>query len=164
MFSFSIQVRYEMKLVQVPEGMNVNDAINGTSFPILDWLEINTTSFIYGPTLLPLDLNQKYAFQLRVVDVSGLTTFENDGKAPVCWFTYGYSNDGTIDLTAPAHQARVTDPARVDFAWSGPSNATNGQQLKYHIKVVKLGAGSAACRGDGNAGFRAGQFFGSAGR
>ncbi len=137
----SIQVRYEMKLVQVPEGMNVNDAINSTSFPILDWLEINGTSFIYGPTLLPLDLNQKYAFQLRVVDVNGLTTFENDGKAPVCWFTYGFSNDGTIDLTAPAHQARVTDPAKVDFAWSGPSNATNGQQLKYHIKVVKLGAG-----------------------
>ncbi len=137
----SIQVRYEMKLVQVPQGMNVNDAINGTSFPILDWLEINSTSFTYGPEQLPLDLNQKYAFQIRVVDVNGLTTFENDGKAPVCWFTYGYSNDGTIDLTAPANQGRVDDPEKVDFAWSGPSNAVSGQQLKYHIKVVKLAAG-----------------------
>lgn len=137
----SIQVRYEMKLVQVPTGMNENDAINGTSFPILDWLQINSTSFIYGPNELPLDLNQKYAFQIRVVDVNGLTTFENDGKAPVCWFTYGYSNDGTIDLTAPANQVRVDDPEKVDFAWSGPSNATPGQQLKYHIKVVKLATG-----------------------
>lgn len=137
----SIQVRYEMKLVQVPPGMNPNDAINTTSFPILDWLPILGTSFTYGPEQVPLDVNQKYAFQLRVVDVMGLTTFENDGKSPVCWFTYGYSTDGTIDLTAPASQARVENPDKVDFAWSGPSNATPGQQLKYHIKVVKLNPG-----------------------
>lgn len=137
----SISVRYEMKLVEVPEGMNVNDAINGTSFPILDWEPMVGTSFTYGPALPPLDLNKKYAFQIRVVDVMGLTTFENDGKAPVCWFVYGYSNDGTIDLTAPAHQARVDDPDKVDFAWSGPSNAVPGQQLKYHLKVVKLNNG-----------------------
>jgi hypothetical protein len=121
--------------------MNVNDAVNNTSFPILDWQPVNGTTFVYGPEQVPLDLNQKYAFQIRVVDVNGLTTFENDGKAPVCWFTYGYSSDGTIDLTAPAHQVRVEDPERVDFAWGGPSNAVNGQPLKYHLKVVKLNAG-----------------------
>ncbi len=137
----SIQVEYQIKLVQVPPGMNVNDAVNNTSVPILDWLPVNGTTFVYGPEQVPLDLNQKYAFQIRVVDVNGLTTFENDGKAPVCWFTYGYSSDGTIDLTAPAHQVRVEDPERVDFAWGGPSNAVNGQPLKYHLKVVKLNAG-----------------------
>lgn len=137
----SIPAQYEIKLVQVPNGMNPNDAINATSTPILDWFPVMGTSFTYGPAQLPLEMNTTYAFQVRVVDLMGLTTFENQGKAPVCWFTYGFSTGGTIDLTAPANETRVDHPDHVDFAWNGPSNAVAGQQLKYHIKVVKLNEG-----------------------
>ncbi|MEM1000293.1 MAG: hypothetical protein AAGN35_24785, partial [Bacteroidota bacterium] len=137
----SIMVEYQVRMVQVPNGMNVNDAINSTNTPILDWEPVSTTTFVYGPQFLPLENNVTYAFQVRVVDLSGLTTFENDGLGAVCWFTYGFSSGGTMDLTAPGNKLVVEHPDKVDLAWDGPSNAIPGQQLKYHIKVVKMNPG-----------------------
>ncbi|MEM7037329.1 MAG: hypothetical protein AAF570_10140, partial [Bacteroidota bacterium] len=112
----SILVEYQVRMVQVPAGMNVNDAINSTNTPILDWEPVSTTTFIYGPQFLPLENNKTYAFQVRVVDLAGLTTFENDGLGAVCWFTYGFSTGGTMDLTAPANQLTVDHPDKVDLA------------------------------------------------
>ena len=137
----SILVEYQVRMVIVPPGLNPNDAINNTNTPILDWEPVNTSTFIYGPQFLPLIKNTTYAFQIRVVDVMGLTTFENEGKSEVCWFTYGFATGGNIPLTAPDKGIRVDYPDKLDLAWEGPDNAVNGQPLKYHIKVVKLNEG-----------------------
>ena len=134
----SIQTIYELSLVEVPPGMNPNDAMNGASTKILDAEPVMGTSFLYGPDQLPLEITKKYAWRVKTLDVLGNTTFENNGLSPVCTFYYGMDGNGIVPLVSPLLDQRVSTVQQLTFRWNRPANAIPGQQIYYKLKVVKM--------------------------
>ncbi len=135
---FTIQTLYELSIVEVPPGMNPNDAMNGTATKILDSEPVMGTNFLYGPDQLPLEIGKKYAYRIKVLDLQGNTTFENNGLTPVCTFYYGVDADGIVPLVSPAFDERVSTVQQLTFRWNRPENAIPGQQVYYKLKAVLM--------------------------
>lgn len=133
-----IQAQYELSLVEVPPGMNPNDAMNGTATKILDSESVMGTSFLYGPEQLPLEVGKRYAYRVKVLDVAGNTTFENNGLSPVCSFYYGVFGNGMVPLISPLLDQRVSTVQQLTMKWARPANATPGQQVYYKLKIVLM--------------------------
>lgn len=136
----SINTAYELTLVQVPEGINANDAVNGTGTPILDAETVNGTVYNYGATNEQLILGYKYAWRVQAYDVNNFSIFENNGLSEVYEFTYGFSPNGQIELTLPADSA-VIPKSNIYFQWGGPSNGITGTAIEYDLYVVEVNAG-----------------------
>jgi len=132
----SLMTQYRLTVVEVSEGINPNDAINGASTPMLDGELINTNYFTYGPEQLPFEHGKTYAYRIDIYDETGFTTFENEGFGEVCSFTYGAGVGGTIQLNSPANEARVKPGNPPVFQWNAPSNALAGTPFYYKIRVV----------------------------
>lgn len=140
---FSIPTLYELSLVEVPAGMNPDDAMNGSSTKILDSEPVMGTSFLYGPEQLPLETGKKYAWRVKTLDISGNTTFENNGLSPVCTFYYGVNGNGMVPLVAPELNRIVSTVQQLAFRWQRPANAIPGQQVYYKLKVVIMETGQS---------------------
>ncbi len=139
----SINTAYELTLVQVPDGINANDAINGTGTPILDAETVNGTVYNYGATNEQLILGYKYAWRVQAYDVNNLSIFENNGLSEVYEFTYGFSPNGQIELTLPADSA-IVPKNNLYFQWGGPSNGITGTAIEYDLFVVEVNAGQTS--------------------
>ncbi|MFT6947476.1 MAG: hypothetical protein ACJARP_001901 [Vicingaceae bacterium] len=136
----SINTAYELTLVQVPDGINANDAVNGTGTPILDAEMVNGTVYNYGATNEQLILGYNYAWRVKAYDINNLSIFENDGLSEVYKFTYGFPPNGQIQLTLPADSA-VIPKNNLYFQWGGPSNGIAGTAIEYNLFVVEVNAG-----------------------
>ncbi len=134
----SIPTLYELSLVEVLPGMNPDDAMNGSATKILDSEPVMGTTFLYGPNQLPLELTKKYAWRVKTLDLSGNTTFENNGLSPVCTFTYGVDGNGLVPLTSPAIDQRMSTVQQLAMKWQRPANAIPGQQVYYKLKIVRM--------------------------
>lgn len=134
----SIQTIYELSIVEVPPGMNPDDAMNGTGTKILDAEPVLGTSFPYGPDQLPLEVGKRYAYRIRATDAFGATTFENMGLSPTCNFYYGVDANGTVPLVSPVFDELVSVTQQLTFRWDRPANAPTDQQVYYKLKAVRL--------------------------
>lgn len=80
---------------------------------------IRVNSFLYGPNQPALKVGKRYAVRVQAFDASRKINFLNEGKSPVCYFTYG-------EDTMP-------------FFPLGPSFAANDSTGKPKPMVVKSG-------------------------
>lgn len=85
-------VEYTLRVVELPqENIDPNVFIDAITLPRsgVDVRNLRTSTFLYGPTQPPLQVGKRYAWRVQAIDRSGKLHFQNDGKAPVCAFTYG---------------------------------------------------------------------------
>lgn len=139
-----IDVQYNLKIVEFPEGINPNDAINGTGLPLFDDAISMGTNYNYGTDNLPFEVGKRYAYRIQAEDVNGETTFENEGFTEVCTFFYGASPDTDVPLTSPEPFTSLRVADQVVFSWLRPLELPADMPLYYQLKVVRISSGQAA--------------------
>ncbi|MBN8826332.1 MULTISPECIES: hypothetical protein [unclassified Spirosoma] len=85
-------VEYILRVVELPQiDVDPNVLIDAVTLPKsgIDVRNLRTSTFLYGPTQPPLTVGKRYAWRIQAIDRSGKLHFQNDGKSPVCAFTYG---------------------------------------------------------------------------
>lgn len=143
----SIQAEYTVEMVEVPHGMNPDDALNGAGRQVLLPNDAVTmqTQFLYGNDQLPLEIGKSYAYRVKIEDIEGSTTIENNGTSPSCLFHYGAPTNGTIELTRPKEGYKVrNDTENLNFSWNKPDNVQANQKFYYKLKLVEVGVGQTA--------------------
>ncbi|GAB3801995.1 hypothetical protein GCM10028819_30400 [Spirosoma humi] len=86
------QVDYTVRIVELPqENVDPNVFIDAVALPKsgVEVRNVRTSTFLYGPTQPPLVVGKRYAWRVQAIDRSRKLNFLNDGKSPVCSFTYG---------------------------------------------------------------------------
>ncbi|GAB3780143.1 hypothetical protein GCM10028818_31780 [Spirosoma horti] len=86
------QVDYTLRIVELPQtGVDPNVFIDAVALPRsgVEVQNLRTSTFLYGPTQPPLVVGKRYAWRVQAIDRSRKLNFLNDGKSPVCSFTYG---------------------------------------------------------------------------
>ncbi len=87
-----VSVEYSLRVVELPQvDADPNVFIDAVALPRsgVEVRGLRTSTFLYGPTQPQLQLGKRYAWRVQAIDRSGKLHFLNDGKAPVCSFTYG---------------------------------------------------------------------------
>ncbi|GAB2560562.1 hypothetical protein [Spirosoma areae] len=86
------QVDYTLRIVELPQAdVDPNVFIDAIALPKsgVQIQNLRTSTFLYGPTQPPLQVGKRYAWRVQAFDRSRKLNFLNDGKSPVCAFTYG---------------------------------------------------------------------------
>ncbi|GAB3940940.1 hypothetical protein GCM10028805_03530 [Spirosoma harenae] len=116
-------VDYTLRIVELPqENVDPNVFIDAITLPKsgVEVRNLRTSTFLYGPTQPPFVVGKRYAWRVQAIDRSRKLNFQNDGKSPVCAFTYGteptgpklpiipvVSNDSTKSTTPKAFKSKV---------------------------------------------------------
>lgn len=112
---------YELTMVEVwPGDRDPNDAIL-SSPPILQ-ATTRSTTYIYGPSEVPLEAGRRYAFRVKAKAISGideLDLFKNNGYSEVYTFTYGDACGIASDIAAEALSS-----SKIKITWSALSRHT----------------------------------------
>ncbi|GAA4410868.1 hypothetical protein GCM10023187_36000 [Nibrella viscosa] len=86
------QVEYTLRIVELPQvNIDPNVFIDAITLPRsgVEVRNLRTSTFLYGPTQPPLVVGKRYAWRVQAIDRSRKLNLLNDGKSPVCLFTYG---------------------------------------------------------------------------
>ena len=139
----TIQSEYTFTLVEVPNGISPDDALNGSGRTLIAPGDAITTTgrFIYDINQLALEPGRTYAYRIQVIDTEGFTTFENDGLSQSCYFFYGMPENGEIVLKRPSDGKKLKtkdEISTIRFVWDKPTNAYPNQTFNYVVKVVSL--------------------------
>lgn len=97
------QVEYLVKIVPVLNGQNPFDAINTLTTPAFFERTVKTTSLLYGPQFLKLELGMRYAIRIKAYDPQKKLLFKNGGESEVCTFTYLPGVNDRVTLISPAN-------------------------------------------------------------
>lgn len=75
----------------LPVGYDPNVLIDAVVLPPsgVEVKNIKVNSFLYGPGQPPLKIGKRYAMRVQASDPTRKINFLNEGKSPVCYFTYG---------------------------------------------------------------------------
>ncbi|TRX62613.1 hypothetical protein FNH22_00530 [Fulvivirga sp. M361] len=130
---------YELTIVEMPEGLNPEEAVR-SGIPIFQ-TTTDVNNFLYDTSAPLLENGVTYAYRIRATDSENLGLFKNDGYSNVCWFTFGFSTGGVIELHSPARETIIKSDAKPVFQWSAPNNLSQGQQFRYQYKIVKVEEG-----------------------
>jgi hypothetical protein len=106
-------VEYTLRVVELPQAdVDPNVFIDAIALPRsgVEMRNLRTSTFLYGPTQPPLQLGKRYAWRVQAVDRSRRINFLNDGKSPVCVFTYGA---GLPQLTKTPGLELVQTPLKI---------------------------------------------------
>nr|WP_293837402.1 hypothetical protein [uncultured Arsenicibacter sp.] len=93
------QVEYTLRVVELPQvNIDPNVFIDAVALPRsgVEVRNLRTGTFLYGPTQPPLTPGKRYAWRVQAIDRSKKLNFLNDGKSPVCVFTYGSGPLGNL--------------------------------------------------------------------
>ncbi|WP_338873512.1 hypothetical protein WBJ53_30730 [Spirosoma sp. SC4-14] len=86
------QVSYTLRVVELPlSNVDPNVFIDAINLPPsgIEIKNLSTSTFLYGPSYLPLKLGKRYAWRVQAIDKFGRLNLLNDGKSPACAFQYG---------------------------------------------------------------------------
>ncbi len=137
------RTQYQLSLYEVtdPQADPLTAIHNGKALRVFqsDWLE--HTTFLYDLNAPVLDLGKRYAYQVQARDVDGRDYFKNNGLSQVCWFYYGYPQNGNIALQSPGNDAAFGLREPTYFKWGAPDNLLPGQPMTYSLRVVRLNPG-----------------------
>ncbi|MEP1093929.1 MAG: hypothetical protein ABJG78_02400 [Cyclobacteriaceae bacterium] len=135
----AFSTEYELTLVEVPEGLNPEEAMR-SALPTFQ-TTVASNSFLYDVSAPLLQNGKTYAYRVRAIDSDNLGLFKNDGYSNVCWFKFGFNTDGDISLKGPENNSIVNGRNRLVFSWDAPNNLEAGQLHRYEYKLVKLEEG-----------------------
>ena len=86
------QVSYTLRVIELPlEKVDPNVFIDAVVLPPtgVEVKNIRVNSFLYGPNQPALKVGKRYAVRVQAFDASRKINFLNEGKSPVCYFSYG---------------------------------------------------------------------------
>jgi hypothetical protein len=121
------QVDYTLRIVELPQiDVDPNVFIDQIVLPKtgLEVKNLRTSTFLYGPTAPPLTVGKRYAWRVQAIDRSGKLNFQNDGKSPVCVFTYG-SGPALIQANTPGVELAQTPVMPIPGLGSKPDSTEN---------------------------------------
>lgn len=114
---------------------------NGKVLQIFESDPLIQTTFNYNISLPALDIGGTYVYQIRAKDVSGRDTFKNNGLSEVCWFHYGYPENGKIKAIAPEPDKNFRRSDLLYFKWSAPDLRIKNQPFVYELKIAPVAEG-----------------------
>lgn len=82
---------YKVKMVELVEGQDPNDALRSEYLPVFYEETVTTNSVLYGPAHPPLTPGRSYAVMVQAIDPFQSITFRNNGQSEVIQFLYGES-------------------------------------------------------------------------
>jgi hypothetical protein len=114
---------------------------NGKVLQIFESDVLTQTSFIYNLSSPPLDIGKTYVYQVRATEVSGRDLFKNNGLSEVCWFHYGYPENGKINTTAPTTDKLYAKSEQPYFKWLAPDLRVRNQPFVYELRIAPINEG-----------------------
>ncbi|MFM2048841.1 MAG: hypothetical protein RI955_1389, partial [Bacteroidota bacterium] len=81
-------VRYLLKIVELLDRQNANDAINSQSTPAFFEKTISSINYLYTAIDPALKPGKKYAWRIKAYDLDNKIKFKNNGESEVCTFIY----------------------------------------------------------------------------
>ncbi|MFB2119137.1 carboxypeptidase regulatory-like domain-containing protein [Parapedobacter sp. 2B3] len=117
--------QYKVKIVEVLDGRNPNDAMDAAPYPAFFEETVSTNSLVYGPAHPQLTPGRQYAMMVQAIDPQQAVFFRNEGKSEVIRFTY---MQPAVD-NETAEQTTASGLGRADFAKENATNTISGQFL-----------------------------------
>jgi hypothetical protein len=104
----------------VPLGFDPNVFIDAVVLPPsgVEVRNLKVNSFLYGSSQPPLKVGKRYAVRVQAIDLTRKINFLNEGKSPVCYFTYGEEAAPFFPL-GPSFASKDTTGTKVMMAKSG---------------------------------------------
>lgn len=82
-------MQYKLKIIEVPEGIDPNQAMLAAPAFSPEYTVTNTNFFLYGTNLTPLTIGRRYAALVRIIDPLNRFNFRNNGNSEVISFVFG---------------------------------------------------------------------------
>ncbi len=111
---------------------------NGKVLQIFESDPQQQTSFVYNTSSPALDIGKTYVYQIKAKDNSGRDLFKNNGLSEVCWFHYGYPENGKVITSSPVADKNYKKGEQAYFKWSAPDLRIKNQPFIYELKIVVL--------------------------
>ncbi|MEM8567684.1 MAG: hypothetical protein AAGF85_14580, partial [Bacteroidota bacterium] len=141
----AFDTEYQLTLFEVEEpGVDPLVALNnGKALQIFqsDWFQ--QTQFIFDVSAAQLDLGEQYVFYVQARNIEGQEVFKNNGISEISYFTYGFSEGGSIPLTNPVEGQTFSLGDVQSFSWDTPDNLGLGQSFTYNLKIVEIQEGQS---------------------
>lgn len=134
---------YELTIWQLtdPEADPMVAVPNGQALQVFQSEELSSTSLVYGPTKPLLDVGKTYVYQVQAKSLDGRDSFKNGGKSEFCYFHYGWSEGGTIELSWPEYDGGFRSEEQPYLTWKAPQNKQANQGVAYFVEVVEMKEG-----------------------
>jgi len=120
------QVQYTFRLVELPlQNADPNVFIDAVNLPPsgVEVKNVPASTLLYGPNFLPLKVGKRYAWRVQAIDKSRKLNFLNDGKSPVCAFTYGEVENQRVAPSLTLGNLQVIRPKKcADTVSAGQGN------------------------------------------
>jgi hypothetical protein len=117
---------------------------NGKVLQVFESDALQQTSFNYNLSSPALDIGKTYVYQIRAKDIGGRDLFKNNGLSEVCWFHYGYPENGKIKTSLPLDNKFFRKSELAYFKWSAPDLRIKNQPFIYEVKIVTIAEGQTA--------------------
>lgn len=114
---------------------------NGKVLQVFESDALQQTSFNYNLSSPALDIGKTYVYQIRARDIGGRDLFKNNGLSEVCWFHYGYPENGKIKTSAPLADKSFKKAELAYFKWSAPDLKIRNQPFLYEVKIAVIADG-----------------------
>jgi hypothetical protein len=114
---------------------------NGKVLQVFESDALRQTSLNYNLSFPALDIGKTYVYQIRAKDIGERDLFKNNGLSEVCWFHYGYPENGKIKTSAPLADKFFTKGELAYFKWSAPDLKLKNQPFVYEVKIVTVSEG-----------------------
>jgi len=145
--------QYTLQVAEMPlASSNPNQVLNSASFPLIN-KTMNSLSYTLSPSDPPLKTGKSYAWRIKAFDPMGKTVFKNNGTSQANVFTYAVpqltlaapvitSPQSKVEFTEVRNAYNVLNQPNIDISWNG--SIANNAQIKYTIKIAKVGANDNA--------------------
>ncbi|MFM9836898.1 MAG: hypothetical protein ACKVOQ_01470 [Cyclobacteriaceae bacterium] len=114
---------------------------NGKVLQVFESDALQQTSFNYNLSSPALDIGKTYVYQIRAKDIGGRDLFKNNGLSEVCWFHYGYPENGKIQTSAPLADKNFKKAELAYFRWAAPDLKIRNQPFLYEVKIAAISDG-----------------------
>ncbi len=128
---------YQIRIVEVPKGVNPYDAIESENFLFYSEKDLTTNILLYDLTKPPLPAGT-YAVQVTAYDPMGQAFVKNEGKSNVHVFKIVPAELDPPVILEPAAQQVLpfSTPMNVAFTWTAPANVS--ETVFYRLRVAEV--------------------------
>lgn len=116
---------------------------SGQALQVFQVSNLSSTTFTYGPAEPLLDLGKIYVYQIRAVSPDGRDTYKNGGRSEFCYFSYGWPEGGSLDLSWPEYDGGFRSEEQPYLSWRAPNNKQANQPVEYLIEVMEMEEGQS---------------------
>lgn len=102
--------QYRVKMVELMDNRNPNDALFTSALPVLLEETVSVTSLLYGPNYPQLTPGRQYALMVQAFDPFETISFKNEGKSEVVTFIYGEDQEKAAIAELERRTPKLEEP------------------------------------------------------